>query len=54
MQSEFLPNRRKVIWIGNEELQIALAHGGGHIAALRFPGLPEEANPYLDSSLAVA
>jgi hypothetical protein len=46
VQSEFLPNRRKVIWIGNEELQIALAHGGGHIAALRFPGLPKEANPY--------
>ena len=46
MQFELLPNRRKVIWIGNEELQIAVADGGGHIAALRFPGMPETANPF--------
>ena len=46
MQFEFLPNRRKVVWIGNGELQVALADGGGHIAALRFPGMPEQVNPY--------
>ena len=46
MQFDFLPNRRRIIWIGSEELQIASAAGGGHIAALRFPGLPEQANPY--------
>ncbi len=46
MQFQLLPNRRKVLWIGNEELQIALADGGGHIAALRFPGMAEQANPY--------
>lgn len=46
MQFELLPNRRKVSWIGDEELQIAVADGGGHIAALRFPGMPEAANPF--------
>ncbi len=46
MQFELLPNRRKVIWIGDEELQIAVADGGGHIAALRFPGMPEIVNPF--------
>jgi hypothetical protein len=43
---ERLPNRRKVIWIGNEEFQIAVADGGGHIAALRLHGMPDEVNPY--------
>jgi hypothetical protein len=43
---ELLPNRRKVIWIGNEKLQIALAAGGGHIASLRFPGETDHINPF--------
>jgi hypothetical protein len=46
VRSDLLPNRRKVTWIGSEQLQIALAHGGGHIAALRFPGMPESTNPF--------
>jgi len=35
IQRDHLPNGRKVIWVGNQCLQIALAEGGGHIAALR-------------------
>jgi hypothetical protein len=46
VQRDSLPNRRKVIWLGGKELQIAIAEGGGHIAALRLPGLNESANPY--------
>jgi hypothetical protein len=46
VQVELLPNRRKVIWIGNENLQIALAAGGGHIASLRLPGPTNHVNPY--------
>lgn len=50
MQFDSLPNGRKVIWVGGKDkdndLQIALAEGGGHIAALRLPGLGESANPY--------
>jgi hypothetical protein len=43
---DLLPNGRRVIWIGDGELQIAVSHGGGHIAALRFPGMPQTANPF--------
>jgi hypothetical protein len=46
VQFDLLPNGRRVVWIGNEKLQIALANGGGHIAALRTPGMSEQANPY--------
>jgi hypothetical protein len=46
VQHDSLPNGRKVIWLGRKELQIAIAEGGGHIAALRLPGLNESANPY--------
>ena len=46
MQRDSLPNRRKVIWLGGNDLQIAVAEGGGHITALRFPGLVKSANPY--------
>jgi hypothetical protein len=46
VQRNSLPNGRKVIWVGNHELQIALAEGGGHIAALRINGSDETSNPY--------
>jgi hypothetical protein len=35
-----------VIWVGGEEMQLALAEGGGHVAALRFNGHGEGSNPY--------
>ena len=46
MERDSLPNQRKVVWCGGKQMQIALAEGGGHIAALRFPGMGEFANPY--------
>ncbi|MGH9511402.1 MAG: hypothetical protein ACRD2U_04630 [Terriglobales bacterium] len=46
MEFDLLSNGRKVIWIGNEHLQIAVAEGGGHIAALHCRGMPETANPF--------
>ena len=46
MQRDFLPNGRKVIWVGGQELQIALAEEGGHIAALRAEGVDNRSNPY--------
>lgn len=46
MRFDRLANHRKVTWIGSDQLQIAVAAGGGHIAALRFPGMPESANPF--------
>ena len=46
MEFDSLANGRKVVWVENEHLQIAMAHGGGHIAALRFPGMAESANPF--------
>ena len=46
MRFDSLTDGRKVVWVGNEHLQIAMAHGGGHIAALRFPGIAESANPF--------
>jgi hypothetical protein len=46
MQRDFLPNGRKVIWVGSQGLQIALAAEGGHIAALRAEGIDEKSNPY--------
>lgn len=46
MEFDFLPNGRKVFWVSNEQLAIAVAHGGGHIAALRLPGLKPDINPY--------
>ena len=46
MQRDFLPNGRKVVWVGSQELQIALAEEGGHIAALRAEGIDQRSNPY--------
>jgi hypothetical protein len=46
MKRDFLPNGRKVIWVGSQGLQIALAAEGGHIAALRAEGINEKSNPY--------
>jgi hypothetical protein len=46
VQFELLLNPRKVIWIGNGESQIAVAGGGGQIAALGFAGMPETVNPF--------
>jgi hypothetical protein len=43
---ERLSNGRNVIWVGGEVLQIALAEGGGHIAALRAEGIGDTSNPY--------
>lgn len=41
-----LPNGREAIWVGGEALQLAIAEGGGHIAALRGEGFNESSNPY--------
>src|SRR5690348_15533368 len=46
MQRHHLPNGRNVIWVGNHDLQIALAEGGGHIAALQGHGIDIGLNPY--------
>jgi hypothetical protein len=46
VQHDHLTNGRKVIWVGSQELRIALAMGGGHIAALRFDDIDETSNPY--------
>jgi len=46
MQRHYLPNGRKVIWVGNDDLQIALAEGGGHIAAVRGKGIDIGSNPF--------
>lgn len=46
MRRDFLPNGRKVIWVGSQKLQIALAEEGGHIAALRAEGIDPSSNPY--------
>jgi len=43
---DFLPNRRKVIWLGNENFRIAVAEGGGHITSLSVRGSSPETNPY--------
>jgi hypothetical protein len=44
VQFELLRNRSKAVRIGDEELQIALARGGGQLP-LGFPGMPEQAIP---------
>lgn len=41
-----LPNGRKVIWVGDDEFALALAEGGGHIAALRGRSVDGRFNPY--------
>ena len=46
MQRDHLPNGRKVIWVGNRDLQIALAEGGGHVAALRGEDIDSSSNPF--------
>jgi hypothetical protein len=46
LRFDSLADGRQVVWVGNEHLQIAMAHGGGHIVALRFPGMAESANPF--------
>jgi hypothetical protein len=46
VQHDLLPNGRKVIWVGSQELQIALAEEGGHIAALRAAAIDARSNPY--------
>src|SRR5215471_13067755 len=46
IQREHLSNGRKVIWVGNHDLQIALAEGGGHIAALRGKAINSGSNPF--------
>ena len=46
MDFELLSNGRKVLWIKGEGLEVAVTRGGGHIAALRLPGLREDVNPY--------
>jgi hypothetical protein len=46
VRRERLPNGRKVVWVGGEEFQIALAEGGGHIAALRSEGIDDTSNPF--------
>jgi hypothetical protein len=43
---DFLPNGRKVVWVGSQQLQIALAEEGGHIAAVRADGIDNRSNPY--------
>lgn len=46
MDFELLPNGRKALWVKGQGLEVALAHGGGHIAGLRVPGAREDVNPY--------
>jgi hypothetical protein len=46
IRHERLPNGRKVIWVGSEKLQLALAEGGGNVTALRCEGIDESSNPY--------
>lgn len=46
MRHDQLPNGRKVVWVGGAELEIGLAEGGGHIAALRSARINEKSNPY--------
>ena len=46
LRHDRLPNGRKVIWVGDETLQLALADGGGCIAALRSKDIDESFNPY--------
>lgn len=46
MQREHLPNGRRVIWVGNYDLQIAVAEGGGHVAAARGKDIDTGLNPY--------
>jgi len=46
VQSAPSPRNRTLIWLGNDELQIAVARGGGHIAALHLPKNPSSINPY--------
>jgi hypothetical protein len=46
MRCDRLTNARKVIWVGSQGLQIALAEEGGHIAALRAEGIDQRSNPY--------
>ena len=46
MRRERLSNGRRVIWVGGESLQLALAEGGGHVAALRSRGIDETSNPF--------
>ena len=46
IQRDQLPNGRKVIWVGNHDLQIAPAEGGGHIAALRGKDSDGGSNPF--------
>jgi hypothetical protein len=46
VEFDFLSNGRKIIWVGNEKLQIGVANGGGHIAVLRLPGFSEKSNPF--------
>ncbi len=36
LQIDSLPNVRDVVWVGGEELKVALVPGGGHIAALQM------------------
>ena len=50
MDFDFLPNGRKVIWVRNEDLELAVAEGGGHIAAVRLRGFQEDANPFWQPS----
>lgn len=45
MPLDHLPNGRKVFWVGNHGLQIALSEGGGHIAALRGSDIHRGSNP---------
>ncbi|MGH9514676.1 MAG: hypothetical protein ACRD3P_03245 [Terriglobales bacterium] len=46
LRHDRLPNGRKVVWVGGGTLQLALAEGGGHIAALRSEHCDESSNPY--------
>jgi len=46
IQPDHLPNGRKVLWVGDHGLQIALAEGGGHIAALRGKDIDSKSNPF--------
>ncbi len=46
LEFDSLPNGRKVLWASSDRLSVAVARGGGHIAALRLPGLAPHINPF--------
>lgn len=46
MQLDSLQNKRSILWVGGRELEVALAPGGGHIAALKIHGLSPAIEPF--------